>query len=74
MRAEVTVERVSGTRVSFDTVCRLVAPPHTRLVEPSGGEAGVTVVDGKALALMQGWSPDPNGDDGGARVSPDGVA
>lgn len=57
VRAEVTVERVSGSRIAFDTVCRLAAPPPTPLLDSSG--AGLTLVDGKALALLQGWTPEP---------------
>ncbi len=70
VRAEVTVDRVSGSRVSFNTICRLVDPPHDRLLGAAGHgaevavvQSGVTVVDGSALALLQGWAPSPEEDD-----------
>jgi hypothetical protein len=33
VRAEVTIERVSGNRVAFNTVCRLAAQPPTPLLD-----------------------------------------
>jgi len=44
-------------------LCRLVAPPPpTPLLEPTGGEPDVVMVDGKALALLQGWIPNESDD------------
>ena len=57
VRAEVTVQRVSGTRIAFSTVCTLLDPPHTRFVDPAGGQLPLVIVDGQALALLQGWNP-----------------
>jgi hypothetical protein len=44
VRAEVTVERVSGNRVAFDTVCRLATQPPTPLLDSQVATLGTRPV------------------------------